>query len=566
MILITVTYDNDTTLRISNDELELEHYWEPWVTKIDNISFTMEYKYGGVLLPEWGSISISAKAFDSVNELQIPPKFIYLQVEYTQTTEAAATTLISNAVGELVNSDDLEVTYNIYIEDILDIPLLDKTSSITARATTSYDGVDVVIPRAIGEIIYQAPLRLNDYDIDSSAGFAKPTYHTGYLQGTKHTDWHIYDDGVDICSNATVGNSGTTGADTFYLDYEAVGEVTVSGYGTFPMSTGITDAIDAILSLKILTVTGVATYERSGASEISDWVDSQILLRQYISKLAACHAHLLNLSIVLDSGFVLFYCVKLEHAFSPTVSVWTDNEFLPVNIENDASPITILKTNYPYREQVDEGGRVFVKEVINELVRVNSAYWEGVSENTSSSASDVLLDTGVAAWFTRIPASNATNLWLGSDQIRNGHYVLNIDDQIDSYVVSILNEHELQLNDDIFVGGENYEIGYKFKHGQELSVDSLSLDEDTINDNLKFIMNFLHQRFWDVSIPMDLNTLQQSVYGVAGMYVVEERRYSQPLYFYYNKIIGMIYDFENELITYKLDGCIYKDSVTDTLT
>ena len=33
MILVTITFDYDKTARISNEELALEHYWEPYAIR-----------------------------------------------------------------------------------------------------------------------------------------------------------------------------------------------------------------------------------------------------------------------------------------------------------------------------------------------------------------------------------------------------------------------------------------------------------------------------------------------------------------------------------------------------
>ena len=559
-VLVTVTYDDDVTLRISNEELALEHYWEPWLVSVDNVSFQMEYTYGGAAIPEWGSLSISIKAFENEDEIWPPPKFINVVIEHTKTTEAAAETLFENVVGNLVSMDDVSATYNLFIEDELDILLLDTTASITARTTTAYDGTEVIIPRAVGTVVYQTPLRLNDYDGGSSTSFDKPCYHTGYMQGTLDTDWHVFDDGVDICANVIVGTSGTSGDDTFYLNYEAVGEVTVSGNGTFDSGEDITDSVDALITAKGLSANGVNTYQRTGDAKIGDWVSTQTTLKRYISKLSASHGHLF--SVLATSPTVVFYSIKLEYEFASLTLVFTDVDVLPVNYENQEVPIFGVKTTWPYREQVDEGGRVFVKEVTNELNRDNSVYFYGTADNSSSgeysSAAPFLL-YDASQNFTYSPGSLG-GTWAGSDKMRPGFFVKNTDDLTTTTVVEIIDDTILSLNDDIFVGGEDYEIGYHFEHGQELSIQSFSLDESTIKDNLKFIINFVHQRFTNVHIPMETNTIKPTNYGTVGLHVIEEHRFERIIRNYRNKVVGVIYDFENEKIIYRLVGRIYEES------
>lgn len=542
MILGTLTLDGVTTY-VSNQEVAVEHFYLPYIAKIDNVSIRPEYQYGGLEITEWGSISFSTRLWDNTNYNWPPSETATLTLKHTLTNEAGATTIVSSANLVRVNDGDtaLDVRYDIFINDILGVDMLKTTNSITARSTTSYEGIDTVLPMAVGTVVYQPPLRLNDY-----GGY--PCYHSMYMTGTLDTDWHVYDDGVDICSNVTLGAGGTTGVGTFYLDYTAVGEVSISGNGVFASGAAMATAIDDLVTC----VTGEAvsvtdTYARTGDAKIGDFVESQVSIQKYLSKLCASHAHFIKFT-----SSTVMELVKIEKCFEPTSTTYTDTKILPVAYNADSSRVRSVKTSWPYREQVDEGGRVYVKEVTREATRTNSVYWDGTVTSTSAnklinSAEDFDYNSGY---------NNAD--YLGGDMIRYGMFVSCVDTGSTSYVAAVDSGTQLTIADDIFTSTYGYEIGYSFDRGQDVNIESFSIDETTILDNLKWIMNILHQRKAYVSIPFDSDEFL-SIF-TEGVYTIETNRLERVTQLYHNKIIGIIYDFEDEVVTYTISGSVYEEN------
>jgi len=551
-VLVTVTFDDDETVRISNEEVADTNYWEPWLLAIDNISFSLEYPYGGNRIAEWGSLKISNKLFTNEDYIWPPPLFISLKVEYTSSTEASAVTLVENATGQFSNMDEFGVQYDVYLNETDGVLLLEKTSNLDGACTADFNGNDVVLPRAVGTVDYAPVIRLENYS-------GNAVFHTGYMNGTINVDWFVWDDGVDITASCTVGGSGTSGTGTFYRSAAAVGEVTVSGNGTFAAASTMTQAIDALMTARLGAATIVGTNARSGDAKVGHWATSQELLISYVSRLCASHAHIISIT---DTSSFTAYLIKLEEFYTPTSEAYQDTKILPVGHEINQGPVSVVRTTWPEREQVDEGGRLFVKETTKETERSNSKYWWGTT--TSTLTDKLKSDLSNTAWFNRWPGYISAGVvgFIGSDMLRPGMYVKNVTDNTSTTVVAFDSYVQLSINDDIFTSGEDFEVGYEFKHGRELSVKSFSTDVSTIEDNLTFIMNFMHARQSDLVIPLeDVESSSLAVFGREGRYVAEERRYARPLYLNYNKIIGIVYDFENEKVTYRIAGMVFEENL-----
>ena len=541
MILGTLSFDGNIAY-VSTQEVAVEHFYFPYM-KIDSISRRPEFQYGGVEVVDWGTVSFSTRLWDDTNYRWPPPETATLTLKHTLTNEAGATTLVSNAELTRVNDGDsaLEIRYDVFISDILGTDLLKTTSSITARSTTSYEGIETPLPMAVGTVEYAKPLRLNDYG-------TYPCYYSANMTGTLHTDWHVYDDGVDICSNVTEGTGGTTGTGTFYLDYSAVGEVSISGNGVFASGTTISDAVDAIVTLVTgESVTVTSTNARAGDAKIGDYAESQVSLQKYLSMLCASHGHYLKFTS--DSVMEL---TKVEKSFSPSTTTYTDTQILPVNYSADASRIRSIKAGWPYREQVDEGGRVYVKEVTREASRSNSAFWVGTATSTSTNK---LIDSSED--FDYNPGHNDTD-YLGGDMMRYGMHVLCTETDATTTVTAVDSGTQLSLADDIFTSTYGYEIGMSYSRGQDMSISAYSIDEDTIQRNLKFIMNALHYRKVFVRIPFDSDEFL-SLFS-EGIFVAEINRFERDTMLYYNKIVGLLLDFEKEIVTYTVIGTVYEEN------
>jgi hypothetical protein len=147
---------------ISNEMCQLEHAYKPWVAGITAPSWSMDQEYGGMVRFGYGGLTISPGLF---NEIGIWPPDVQcdITVLYTESTEAAAVTLFES-IAHLVNYNSDSVQYDIREKEYLE-KLLNET--------VDYNGNDVALPRAFGQVTHVQPVRIAD---DSSS---RPCYHLG---------------------------------------------------------------------------------------------------------------------------------------------------------------------------------------------------------------------------------------------------------------------------------------------------------------------------------------------------------------------------------------------------
>ena len=367
MILCTVQFE-EVILRISFERLALTHYWEPWLLEADNVVRSMEFRYGGMDILKWGSIGISLQAFkDTIENYFIfpPPRYIKVILKHTTDTEENAVTLIT-ADGYYASMDDEAVFYDFHIKENDDIQLLETTNDIVcSTSVTSYSGEVVDVPRAIGTVSYQEPLRLNDYS-------GAPRYHTGYLTGTLGVDYHVYDDGILIDSNVTVGVEGTSGENTFYLNFLAVGKVTISGCGTFTeANNSLKNAIQYLWEARTGSSTVNASYFRSTSDKIGNWATEQKTLRRYVSELAASYGHILRLRDGVFDG------LRLEAQGLGSTVEFKDIDILPSVYEDNNGPVATVRSEYIYRyafTKDDSDTSYPYSDVKEDKIEVSSTY------------------------------------------------------------------------------------------------------------------------------------------------------------------------------------------------
>ena len=551
MILCKLEFE-EVILRISFEELDLTNYWEPWLVSIDNVVRKMEFKYGGMDVIEWGGLGISFEAFkDTVNDQFIfpPPRFVDVTLYHTIDTEENAVILLT-AKGFYTSIDENNgnVFYDFYVEEEEDILLLETTDDIviTGSAPKSYEGEVVNIPRIVGTVIYQKPLRLEDYS-------GSPRYHTHYLTGTIGSGITIFDDGVNINANAVLGATGTSGENTFYLNYTAVGTVSISGSGTFTSGTNsLKNAIDTLWTARGGSATVNTSYFRSTSDNIGHWVDTQKSLRRYISELGASYGHLIRYRDGVFDG------LKLEARGLGTNVEFKDIEILPSNYEENEGLVGIVRTSYVYRyafgkEASDtEYPYVGVEETPIELSRDSSVFYEGT---TTSEVLSQLIDSG--GGFLSKPTD-----FYGGDLCRPGMYAKNVSlfagqpFNWECSIVSTDSDTILLVDRDIFDSGDDYEIGYKSFSGTILNIPSFSIDVTDLNENLKHIISYMHSRRITIKVPMEDD--QDLDYG-DRISIVERQHYIKSVTIGYGKVVGKIYDFENEIIIYIVVGTAYTE-------
>jgi len=188
------------------------------------------------------------------------------QLSYTETTEDEATILLNGTLFLDSIESPLSFGFTLFPEDN-DVNML--------STATDYDGNTVVLPLAIGFVDYVRPVRLPD------AGGGNQRYSAGGLTGTKHADWHVFDDGIDVCTNATEISSNV-----FELSVAPVGEITISKDTAAPsMADFMVNVITTICGANYLNMTLVQdlTYDQ-GAQRIVKWVDIVVFRKKRKAK------------------------------------------------------------------------------------------------------------------------------------------------------------------------------------------------------------------------------------------------------------------------------------------
>ena len=141
MILVKTTIDG-TLHRVSNEVLSLDHLWYPYVISISNPMMSLPTDHGGWCRMTAGDIVFAPKLFD---DDWPPPKTIDVEIDYTATTEAAATTIISGtAIRREI--DYKSVTYT------LKQPDYDETVSDGTVYNDTLNNVMTTILTGISEI------------------------------------------------------------------------------------------------------------------------------------------------------------------------------------------------------------------------------------------------------------------------------------------------------------------------------------------------------------------------------------------------------------------------------
>lgn len=253
-------------LRASIDGVAASHYWPPWITAMDTIQYGIPNAWGGYAALSFGTLEFSPAAFDS-DPTWPPPETFVFNLYYTA-DDGATKTFITTGTLFLAKITDSGIQYDVY-GDSFDVNFLDE--AVTYESVTAQP-----LPVAIGAVVQQNPVRLPD------AGGGNQTWSKCGLAGVAHTNWHAYDDGVDICAN--VANEA---ADTFELTAAPVGEVTISGTGSLVTLADVAGEVCTLLGLSL-----DAAGARAVSPDLSTFITSQRAAIDVLSSIAAAHAHL----------------------------------------------------------------------------------------------------------------------------------------------------------------------------------------------------------------------------------------------------------------------------------
>jgi len=427
MILVKATISS-TDYRCSEEgndpDYDWTYNWKPRIASFNAPQSRLAKPTGGVCGMVFGSTSLSPEFFTEDVVTWPPPVNFAMVIYYTATNDSSLETLITGTAHRREMTRD-EITYDIYASEY-DADLLEED--------TDYDGKDIVLPRAFGAVTHQKAPRLADVSGD-------PTYHHGYMSGTMGTDWHIYDDGVNIDANATDNADGT-----FSLSVSAVGEVTVSGTG---QDSVLDDIVDWACGASYLNLTGNTTLFTDTIPDISHWADKQIKVIDFLSKICEWCCHLIYIS-----GSTLYLVGMGEDNGTDTV---TDYDFFPAAYY-DRAPVSILRAEWVNRTAVEETVGKYIKDVPADAY-VESSYPYG-KEEKATPYTDVQADvqtqltsmlTLLNAPFCRLPIPMEGSLPVPGKKITITDTMLGDDTTITIHARSIKYDFD---NDEAVIEGE----------------------------------------------------------------------------------------------------------------
>ena len=114
--------------RISDERAALTHYWDAVVSSVSSITYSLDHKYGGLVRPTFGTISLFPDVVDG--------DFLAVDIYYTNTTEAARLLLFSG-YAYINNRTMDEVVFDLFT----DMPNVQLTSDLDY--TTGYTLISV---------------------------------------------------------------------------------------------------------------------------------------------------------------------------------------------------------------------------------------------------------------------------------------------------------------------------------------------------------------------------------------------------------------------------------------
>jgi len=255
---------------LSSEGIALTHWWDDKIQKFDNISSQLSTEYGGFNRLSFGRIYFSQDLF---TDDWPPPITGRIKIKYTETTEAASEIIFDGTVYLV------EITRESIVYELWERPF---TTDLLTEAV-NIDGDTVPMPRAFGTVTHGNPVQL-------ATLVTNYRYDLAWIQGTAHTDWHVFDDGVDVCSNVS---NFTPSSNIFELDAAPVGEVTISGAGE---DGTVEDIVDWACGSSYLNFTLASPNARATSPRVSYWASSQEKLIDFLSNMTAFNTHLFYVS------------------------------------------------------------------------------------------------------------------------------------------------------------------------------------------------------------------------------------------------------------------------------
>lgn len=347
MLLVEITI-NGTMHRVSNEWIyELTNPWRGYIVSFSPPQYQLSSLHGGYCRVGFGSVQFSPDLFDGDAGDWPPPVSCALTAKYTATTEAAAQTMFTGT-AHLKEITRTGITYDLYAATH-DTNLLSEAED--------YDGNTVPLPRAFGTVTHETPVRLSD-DVS-----ARACYHKGYVTGTVVTNWHVYDDGVDIDANVVDNGDGT-----FSLTVPAAGRVTISGTGA---DTTLAEIVDWGATGLSLTYDG--TLARATSPSINHWASSQMFLIDYLDSICQTFTHLIYVASTT------LYLVDMSS--DNGTRTLTEYQYFPSAYKYE-SPVASLKAEWQTKAAVNDATGPHIETYDHETVR-QSAYPYGSEESVT---------------------------------------------------------------------------------------------------------------------------------------------------------------------------------------
>jgi len=517
-----------TPLRVSNEQVELANFWDAFVESCSSLQYRTASNHGGFVEISAGNMKFSPAAFSGNWP---PPIQTTIAIKYTDSTEAAAITIISGDLRRM-DYDALGVSYKLnppkYIKNLLD-------------EGVDYNGDTVPYPKAFGPVSYVEPLRVADvggnptywmaglsgagsgisivaFEYASAGAATKVTTSSahGYGNGeTVHiggsTDYNgshvisaasgsvftipvafsatnsealpltavayqagelsVYDSGVPIPSRVLILTGGDVGK--FSLTASPVGQVTMSGT---PADTTLLEVMTwGQVRLGIGSI--VSTNSRAVSPEVSRYETEQRPLIDFMSDLCKCFTHYFYIqSDVLTLGDMLLDNGSASYAESGyfTGSYGTRNA------------VSLLRAKWTTRRHAEgwvDGVRTsqYLEDVKNVVTKSLHTVASGTADGTSA---DHLIDS----------SNPFTNVLVG-------HIAKNLTDDTESIITAVASG-TMTLEDDIFVSGEEYIVGPSFPYGQEIDVKVYHDTRANVVTILDNIMTVLNRDVGKMSIPI----------------------------------------------------------------
>lgn len=276
-MLLVEAVISGTTYYLSQEGIALTHWWDNKIISFTPPKYQLRERHGGYVSLEFGSIEFAQDLFASAWP---PPQTITIEVMYTDTDEIDAETFFVGTGYHAGHSKE-SITYDLYGAEY---------STNLLATGTDYNGETVPLPRAFGAVSFVEPVRLPDQN-------GNQCYDLGHIQGTAGVNWHVFDDGVNVDANVT-----NVGSNKFEYTVTPVGTLTISGTGE---DTTLKDICEWACGASYLNLTFNHTYDRATSPDVNFWADSQEILVDFLSEIAAFNTHL----FYIKSG--TFYLVDM---------------------------------------------------------------------------------------------------------------------------------------------------------------------------------------------------------------------------------------------------------------